>query len=167
MSAVLSTPPQSPTRGPVNARRRRLPLARMSRSLAVSLCTTALSATILALLNFTRMTSATHANIAATVAGIGPLYLLNRRWAWKCTTRSSVVREVAPFWAMSLFALVASTWSVAHADIWATGHEFGSATRTAIVIAANLVTFASLWIAQFALLDRVLFTSNDHREPLA
>ena len=161
MSAAVSELDAPPLADPT-AQRRRLPIARLSKSMAVSLVTTALSTTILAVLTYTHVTSAAHANVIATLAGIGPSYALNRRWVWKRTSRRALAREVAPFWAMCLFALAASTWAVAHAEAWATAHTSGSLLRTAVVLAANLATFGGLWVAQFLLLDRVLFS---HSEP--
>ena len=128
--------------------------------MAVSVLTTTLSTTILSGLTYTNVTSAAHANVIATVAGIGPSYVLNRRWVWRRTGRSDIAREVVPFWAMCLSALVASTWAVSRGAGWATTHGLGPAARTAVVLAANLATFGSLWVAQFLLLDRVLFRST-------
>ena len=133
----------------------------MSRSLAVSVVTTALSTSILAALTYTAVTSPARANVLATVAGIGPSYVLNRRWVWQRTHRSDLAREVVPFWAMCLCALVASTWTVAHAASWATTSHVGPLARTAVVLAANLATFGGLWAAQFLLLDRVLFNQPE------
>ena len=41
----------------------------------------------------------------ATVAGIGPSYVLNRRWVWRRRGAHDLRREVLPFWTMSLAAI--------------------------------------------------------------
>ena len=52
-------------------------------------------------------------NVIAVCCGIVPSYLANRSWVWAKTGRSSLVREVVPFWMLSLAGLVASTVAVA------------------------------------------------------
>jgi putative flippase GtrA len=123
----------------------------------VSGTTTVLSLSILAVLTRFDLTSAAVANVVATVAGIGPSFALNRRWAWHRTDRGHLTREVAPFWGYCLFALVLSTIAVARAAAWADAIDVRPGTRTAIILAANVATFGSLWIGQFLLLDKVLF----------
>jgi putative flippase GtrA len=132
-------------------------LGRIIRSLAVSGVTTALSLTILGLLIRFDVTTPAKANVISTVAGIGPSFALNRRWAWRGRGRGHLGREVAPFWAYSLLSLVLSTVAVARAAAWADSIAASPEQRTAIVLAANVLTFGSLWIGQFLLLDRLLF----------
>jgi putative flippase GtrA len=129
----------------------------MVRSLAVSGITTTLSLTILAVLTRFDMASPAKANVIATVAGIGPSFALNRRWAWHRTDRGHLTREVVPFWAYCLLALVLSTIAVARAAAWADAIDVRPGTRTAIILAANVATFGTLWIGQFLLLDKLLF----------
>jgi hypothetical protein len=61
---------------------------------------------------------------------------------------------------MSLTALVLSTAAVSSAASWADHAQLSVGLRTAVVLAANVAVFGSLWIAQFFLLDRVLFRSR-------
>jgi putative flippase GtrA len=135
----------------------RLPIAKLSRSMAVSVITTVISLSILVALTATRFLGASPANVIATVAGIGPSYILNRRWVWKRAGHSNMTREVLPFWTMCLVALVASTAAVGAAADWASGRQLGSFIRTAVLVTANVATFGALWVAQFMVLDRVLF----------
>ncbi len=132
-------------------------LGRLIRSLGVSAATTVLSLTILAVLTRFDLASPAVANVIATVAGIGPSFELNRRWAWHRTDRGHLTREVAPFWGYCLLALVLSTIAVARAGAWADAIDVRPGTRTAIILAANVATFGTLWIGQFLLLDKVLF----------
>jgi putative flippase GtrA len=139
--------------------------ARAARSLGVGAVTTALSITILAVLTqWTAMRPAT-ANVVATVAGIGPSFVLNRRFAWRRTGRSHLVREAAPFWAYCLAALVASTLAVDAAGRLAASAGLTSVARTALVIAANVSAFAVLWVGQFLLADRLFTPRRWEPEP--
>jgi putative flippase GtrA len=137
---------------------RRLPIVRISRSLTVSVITTLWSAAILGLLSHRHLMAAGWANIVATLAGIGPSYILNRRWVWGRTGRSNIAREIAPFVGMCLLSLTASTGAVWLADRWAQSAALGATPRTLVVLTANVGSFTALWCAQF-LLSRTLFTS--------
>jgi putative flippase GtrA len=137
---------------------RRLPVVRISRSLTVSVIATVWSAAILGVLSHQHVMAAGRANIVATLAGIGPSYILNRRWVWGRTGRSDIAREMAPFVGMCLFSLTASTSAVWLADRWAQSAALGATPRTLVVLTANIGTFTALWCAQF-LVSRTLFTS--------
>jgi len=84
-------------------------------------------------------------------------YVGNRRWVWRRTVTRSVTREVGPFCVMSFLGLALSTLTVTAAAAWATHHALSPASRTTLVEAANVAAFGSLWVAQFIVLDRVLF----------
>ncbi|MFI5372544.1 MAG: GtrA family protein, partial [Candidatus Eisenbacteria bacterium] len=101
------------------------------------------------------------ANIAATATATVPSYHLNRRWTWGKHDASSLWREVAPFWALSFLGLVLSTVAVALTDSWTHGVRLGSPLlHTLLLLMAQLSGFGILWIAQFLLLDRVLFADQ-------
>jgi putative flippase GtrA len=162
----LPANPQDPLGGPPGQppqHRVVSPIGRVIRSLAVSGVTTVLSLSILAVLIRFDLTSPAVANVISTVAGIGPSFALNRRWAWRGQGRGHVTREIAPFWAYSLLSLVLSTIAVAGAAAWADSMGASAEMRTFVVLAANVATFGTLWIGQFLLLDRVLF--RHHRLP--
>ena len=50
-----------------------------------------------------------------------------------------------------------STVAVALSDSWLHGAHLGEPLRTFVLVAAHLSGFGILWVAQFALLERVLF----------
>jgi putative flippase GtrA len=138
---------------------------RAVRSLGVGALTTTLSLAILAVLTqWTPMRPAV-ANAIATIAGIGPSFVLNRRLAWRRTGRSDVPREVAPFWTYCLAALVVSTVAVDAADRVASSAGWTSSTRTAVVLIANVTTFAVLWVGQFVLASRIFTAQGSRSEP--
>ena len=97
------------------------------------------------------------ANIVATAAGTVPSYLLMRRWVWAVSGSIDLRREVVPFWALSFAGLVLSTLAVAVADRIATGMGVDTTPHTIALWTANVGSFAVLWVAQYLLLDRVLF----------
>jgi putative flippase GtrA len=134
---------------------RRATIVRALRCLSVSVGTTALSAGILVLLTLGVGVPAGTANVIAVLCGIGPSYIGNRRWVWARDGRGDVAREVVPFWAMSVLGLVLSTVAVARIAHVATA--WSTTDRAVALPAANLTVFAALWLAQFFVLDRVIF----------
>jgi hypothetical protein len=86
-----------------------------------------------------------------------PSFELNRRWVWAKRGRRSVLGEVAPFVALCLAGLVASTLRrPRHRDVGAR-RGWSRLARTAAVGATNAGTFGSLWLCQFVLCDRIPF----------
>jgi putative flippase GtrA len=126
---------------------------------AVSGISTGVSQSVLAALVATRSTGAVTANIIATVIGTVPSFELNRRWVWGKTGHRSMVTEIVPFAVISATGLALSTVAVAFASRWADAAALSNTWRTLIVQAANLAAFGVVWVAQFILLDKVLFRS--------
>jgi len=132
-------------------------LAKLLRYATVSVITTCISLTVLGLLVATRAASPGWANVWATAAGTIPSFELNRRWVWRKRERRSLLVEVLPFWILSFTGLALSTIAVSAAASWATRAGLGDAGRTLASELANVAAFGSLWVAQFVILDRVLF----------
>ena len=136
-----------------------LPLARIARCLSVSVLTTVLSLVVLTTL-VTMGMRAWLANVVATAAGTVPSYVLNRRWVWRQRGASDPWRQVAPFWLLSFSGMALSTLAVDRADRLATSLDLAAGLRTTALLSANVASFGVLWVAQFLLLDRVLFRSR-------
>ncbi len=138
-------------------------IRQLLRYAAVSGVSTGVSQVVLVVLVATRATSAVEANMIATMVGTVPSFELNRRWVWGKSGNRSLAKEVVPFAAISAAGLLLSTLAVAVASRWAEANAFGDAGRTLTVQAANLGAFGVVWVAQFVLLDRVLFRSRPRR----
>ena len=132
-------------------------LQRVARCLSVSVFTTLVSLTTLAFLTARFGMTPWRANVMATALGTVPSYQLNRRWVWRRRGASDLRREVAPLWALTGGGLVLSTLAVDRADRLAGALGVTGAVRTFGLLAANVTAFGVLWVAQFVLLDRVLF----------
>jgi putative flippase GtrA len=131
-------------------------LRRAARCMAVSIGTTVLSTTILIVLAVGLGMRAGTANVIAVACGILPSYLGNRRWVWGRTGKGSLPREVAPFWAMSLAGLVASTLLVD--EVGTISAHWSGFARAIVLPTANLAVFGALWLVQFVVLDRIIFS---------
>src|SRR4051794_19775167 len=139
----------------VRAVRRTATVVRVVRCFGVSVTTTVLSATILVALAVGAGVAASTANVVAVCCGTAVSYLLNRRWVWQRAGRSSVAREVVPFWALNLVALAISTVVV---DRPASVVRHWPAYERALALPlANVGVYGALWIVQFAVLDRLIF----------
>jgi putative flippase GtrA len=135
----------------------RVTFGKLVRYAAVSVIATAVSLSILGILVASRTVSAGWANVIATGIGTIPSFELNRRWVWRKAGQRSLLAEVGPFSVLSFAGLALSTLAVSLAAHWASTHGFTNTGRTLVAEAANVSTFAALWLAQYAILDRVLF----------
>jgi putative flippase GtrA len=135
-------------------------LRRLIRYGAVSVVSSTVSLTILGVLVATRTLPAGWANVAATAAGTIPSFELNRRWVWGRSGRRSMLAEVGPFSAMSFAGLALSTVAVSVAAAFAQSSGLSSGMRTLAIEAANVAAWGSIWLAQFFVLDRVLFADR-------
>ena len=101
--------------------------------------------------------TAMECNVIATAVASVPAYYLNRTWTWGKTGRSSVWREVVPFWSISFIGLVLSTVAVGVAAHNADRIASGSLERALIVNCANLFTYACIWTGRYLVFNRYLF----------
>jgi putative flippase GtrA len=127
---------------------------------AVSIIATTTSLVVLGVLVSTRVLAPGWANVAATAVGTVPSFELNRRWVWQRTGTASTRREVVPFAAMSAAGLVLSTLAVTAAGAWTVRAGLTGTARTLTIQAASIAAFGTLWLLQFAVLDRVLFADR-------
>lgn len=92
--------------------------------------------------------------IFANVIAAFPSYWLNRRWAWGKSGRSHLVKEVLPFWVMSIASIAFSMIgaSVAHHISNRYGlHHLG---QTALVMFANVMSFGIFWVLKLMVFNR-------------
>jgi putative flippase GtrA len=133
---------------------------RVRRCLSVSVITTIVSVSILVVTTAGFGVAAWAANVLATSVATVPSFHLNRRWTWGQRDASDPLREVLPFWIMAFCGLALSTVTVGIADSWAVHAHLGGPLQLGAVLAGHLGGFGLLWVAQFVILDRVLFTGS-------
>ncbi len=138
-------------------------VTRLRRCATVSVITTLLSLASLVILTVVFSVPAMLANVTTTALATVPSYHLNRRWTWQRRDASDPWREIAPFWALSFAGLALSTITVGIADHWAATMSLAPALHTGAILVGHLGGFGLLWVAQFVLLDRVLFGRADAR----
>jgi putative flippase GtrA len=96
-------------------------------------------------------------NILATAIATIPSFELNRRWVWAQSGERSILRQAVPYALLSFVGLIVSTFAV-HLAADATVHS-SRLVHTLAAELANIGSYGSLWLIQFALCDRVLFRS--------
>ena len=126
----------------------------------VSLIATTTSLGVLGVLVSLRWITPGWANVVATGVGTIPSFELNRRWVWAKRGTRSLATEVIPFAVLSFAGLALSTLAVHGAAAWADRTAVEPWLRTGAVELANLAAFGSLWIAQFVILDHILFADR-------
>lgn len=102
---------------------------------------------------------AVQANLAATMLTSIPAFALNKYWVWGKRGRAHMRREVLPFWAFTVAGWALSTGAVAIVSTWADPH---STMQTALVMAANIAGFGTLWILKYLFLDKIMFGPHHH-----
>jgi putative flippase GtrA len=95
------------------------------------------------------------ANILANVLATIPSYWLNRRWVWGKSGKSHFWREIAPFWILSFIGLAFSSVAVWLAGDFARNHGLSHVQTSLLVNAANLLSFAILWIVKFLIYNKL------------
>jgi putative flippase GtrA len=95
--------------------------------------------------------STVFANVVATM----PSYYLSRNWVWGKTGRSHVLKEMVPFWSMSALGILVSIGGAAVAKHIGTTHHLGHLEQTALVLLANVASFAIFWVLKFLVFNRI------------
>ncbi len=108
-----------------------------------------------------RLMSEVPANLVANILATIPSYTLNRRWVWGKGGKSHFWREVVPFWVLSFIGLAFSSLAVWLAGDFARNHGLSHAATSLLVNAANLLSFAILWIVKFVIYNKLF-----HVEPI-
>jgi putative flippase GtrA len=131
---------------------------RILRYCSVSVVSTVIGLTVLGVLVGGFGWSAVWANVMATVIGLPPSFELSRRWVWAHDGRRSILRQAAPYAAVSFAGLIVSSIAV-HLAANATVNST-RLVHTVAVELANIAAYGSLWIVQFVVCDRILFRSR-------
>lgn len=112
------------------------------------------------------LVNARSASIFATLIGAVPSYLMNRYWAFEKRAKNRLMQEVVPYLAIAIIGLVFSTWSVDFADSHQGFARHSQLLRFIWVDGAYFGSFAILWFAKFAFLNKILFADRSHRSPI-
>ena len=122
----------------------------------VSVISTVVSLAVIALVYgvfkvWTEVPSTIFGNAVATF----PSYWLNRQWAWGKSGRSHFWKEVAPFWFMSALGIAFSVIGASLARHVGHSHHLHHLEQTALVLGANVLSFAVFWVVKLLIFNRL------------
>ena len=89
------------------------------------------------------------------LVGIVPAYYLNRSWVWRKTGPSHWRREVLPFWAVSIAAILLSIVAAEVARQISIAHHFSHGEATALLLTVTLAVFGVLWVFKYLVFSRL------------
>jgi len=102
------------------------------------------------------------AGLFGNACGAVPSYYLNRSWVWGKSGRSHLMKEIVPFWAITVIGVAFAAWVVGLAGTYASHHHWHGASESALLLVANLAAFAVLWVGKYILFNTVLFKPTHH-----
>ncbi len=105
---------------------------------------------------WTEVPSAIFANSVAAF----PSYWLNRNWAWGKSGRSHLMKEVVPFWVMAVIGIAFSIVGASVARHIGTEHHLSHTEQTAVVLAANFLSFAIFWVLKLFFFNKMFKTDE-------
>lgn len=98
--------------------------------------------------------SAVASNVFSVSLGVIPAYFLSRYWVWQKRGRNHFMREVVPFWSLTLLGFAFST-----AAVWYVERQWDP--HPLVINLTNLTAFGVVWVSKFVILDRVLFKHDE------
>lgn len=93
-------------------------------------------------------------NVFAVSVSALPAYLLSRYWVWQKRGKNHFMREVVPFWTLTLLGFGLSTVAV-----WFVERQWDP--HPLIINLTSLIAFGVIWIGKLFILDRVMFKHTD------
>jgi putative flippase GtrA len=122
----------------------------------VSVISTVISLALLLLVyGVLRLWSEVPSTVFANLVAAVPSYYLNRTWAWGKTGKSHLVKEVLPFWVLAIGGTAFSVVGAAVARGLGNHFHFDHLDRTALVLAANVLSFAVFWVVKLLIFNRI------------
>ena len=105
------------------------------------------------------------ANVFGNALGSIPSYYLNRTWVWGKGGRSHLLKEIGPFWIITLLGVAFGGWFGHLGGNYGHHHHITGTAYTLLILSSNLVAFAILWVAKYVFFNKVLFAVQHHDDP--
>lgn len=123
---------------------------RLVRYGGVTIVSTVVGLTTLAIGLFVFGLGGVTANFLSVLASTPPAYYLNRQYVWEQEAGNhSATKEVGPFWIMTLLGFVVSTVAIAIVDT--------QTDSAVLLLLTQIASFGGLWIVKFAFLEKFLW----------
>ena len=109
----------------------------------------------------------TPSQLAAFVTSTVPSYYLNRAWVWRKNGRSSLHKEVIPFWGLGFAQLFISLAFVRWAQGLVENATDSHRIRTVGFLFNNLFIYGIMWVGKFVFFNKILFVHKPDTEESA
>ncbi len=100
------------------------------------------------------------AAVVAWVAGAVPNYLLNRRWAWRERDRSPALRELIPYWVITLGTAALAIVATTAADGLVRRAVSDRGERSFLLGLVYLAAYGLVFVIKFVLFDNWVFSAK-------
>lgn len=100
------------------------------------------------------------ASLLAWVAGAVPNYLLNRRWAWRERDRAPVLRELLPYWVITLGTAALAIAATTAADGLVRHAVSDRDERSLLLGVVYLAAYGLVFVIKFVLFDGWVFSAK-------
>lgn len=100
------------------------------------------------------------ASLVAWVAGAVPNYVLNRRWAWRERERPPMLRELLPYWVITLGTAALAIAATTAADGLVRHAVSDRGERSFLLGLVYLAAYGFVFVIKFALFDGWVFSSK-------
>ncbi len=87
-------------------------------------------------------------------------YLLNRRWVWRRSGRSSLRREIVPFWGVGIAQLAISVPLVRWGQLEVEANFSNKLVRTFCFMMLNLAVYLVMWFAKYMFFNKFVFADK-------
>jgi putative flippase GtrA len=102
------------------------------------------------------------ATLCGNVSAVVPSYFLSRNWAWGKSGKSHWLKEVVPYWSMSLAGIAFSTIGAYVVKGLIHHHAWSHLIDTMAVAGMNLLSFAIFWVLKMVLFNKIFHTDKLH-----
>lgn len=107
--------------------------------------------------------SASASQTVAVIASTIPSYYLNRAWVWGRNGKSHLWKEIVPFWVISVGQYLISVVVINFGEEHVVAATDSKGLQTLGLQLISLFTYGVMWVAKFAIFNKVLFAHRPAR----
>jgi putative flippase GtrA len=133
------------------------------RFIAASAVSTAIGLAVVAVAYGVVGLSAVLASFVALCIGLGPTYVIYRRWVWGDRDRASAFAPHAMFWTFMIVGWVGSTGAILVVSRVCQADHLSRLNRTLAVTASSLCAYGLTTLVRYLVFDTFVFRSSDNK----
>ena len=126
-----------------------------------SVITTAISfSTIVIVYGFHIISGIISATLFGNLVAVIPSYYLSRAWAWGKRGKSHWLKEVVPYWSMSIAGIAFSMLGATLVKRLVHTEHLTHIESTLAVAGMNLISFAVFWVLKILMFNKIFHTNK-------